>query len=377
LPRWDKTANRYLLKTKRAISILDKPDEGWHSDMVAQGTSKAGKPAGPAANARTLRRKIGWPATIASHSAELPGDGARDVRVRADELRDDGADGADRYWVRAVDRTIQLLEVLAESDGRTKTLSEVAHLSGMPESSALRYLATLAGRGVVEHDGVGADSRYRLGITLFSLAERALGNTDVRALALPLMQGLLDRFQETVNLAIFRQRRLVIIESLEGLRSIRQGARVGEQDRLRSTALGKAILATYADNEALTLLRAEPVERLTARTITNNEAILDELGVVRDRGYAIDDEESEVGLRCVGVAITSRPGPAYAMSISGPANILTVERAHEAGPALACAGLELRTRLHPRTHPRQGTPAAPPKTKNGTAVLPPDPRRPR
>ena len=147
----------------------------------------------------------------------------------------------------------------------------------MPESSALRYLATLAGRGVVEHDGNGADSRYRLGIALFSLAERALGNTDVRALALPLMQGLLDRFQETVNLAIFRQRRLVIIESLEGLRSIRQGARVGEQDRLRSTALGKAILATYADNEALALLRAEPVERLTARTITSNDAMLDEL----------------------------------------------------------------------------------------------------
>ena len=81
-------------------------------------------------------------------------------------------------------------EVLAESAGRTKTLSEVAHLSGIPESSALRYLATLAGRGVVEHDGNRADSRYRLGIALFSLAERALGNTDVRALALPLMQGL-------------------------------------------------------------------------------------------------------------------------------------------------------------------------------------------
>jgi DNA-binding IclR family transcriptional regulator len=345
--------------------------------MVAQGTSKAGKPAPPAANARALSRKISRSAPITTRSPELSGDGAQNDRARDDEPRDDGADGTDRYWVRAVDRTIQLLEVLAESDGRTKTLSEVAHLSGMPESSALRYLATLAGRGVVEHDGIGADSRYRLGITLFSLAERAIGNTDVRALALPLMQGLLDRFQETVNLAIFRQRRLVIIESLEGLRSIRQGARVGEQDRLRSTALGKAILATHADNEVLTLLRAEPVERLTARTITGNDAMLDELAVVRERGYAIDDEESEVGLRCVGVAITSRPGPAYAMSISGPASILTLERAHEAGPALARAGLELRTRLHPETHWREGAGASLPKTRNKTAVLQPAPRRPR
>ena len=71
------------------------------------------------------------------------------------------------------------------------------------------------------------------------------------------MQGLLDRFQEMVNLGYLPERRLVIIESLEGLRSIRQGARVGEQNRLRSTALGKAVLATYADNEALALLRAQ------------------------------------------------------------------------------------------------------------------------
>ena len=317
--------------------------------MVAQGASKAGKPARPTANARTFNRTMSRSGPIGSRSTAGPHNGAGDT---------------DRYWVRAVDRTIQILEVLAESAGRTKTLSEVAHLSGMPESSTLRYLATLAGRGVVEHDGNGADSRYRLGIALFSLAERALGNTDVRALALPLMQGLLDRFQETVNLAIFRQRRLVIIESLEGLRSIRQGARVGEQDRLRSTALGKAVLATYADNEALALLRAEPVERLTVRSITNNDAMLDELRVVRERGYAIDDEESEVGLRCVGVAITSRPGPAYAMSISGPANILSLERVHEAGPALARVGLELRTRLHPETHWREDSLALPPKTKN-------------
>ena len=313
------------------------------------GASKAGKPARPAANATTFNRKMSRSEPIGSRSTAGLHNGAGDT---------------DRYWVRAVDRTIQLLEVLAESAGRTKTLSEVAHLSGMPESSALRYLATLAGRGVVEHDGNGADSRYRLGIALFSLAERALGNTDVRALALPLMQGLLDRFQETVNLAIFRQRRLVIIESLEGLRSIRQGARVGEQDRLRSTALGKAVLATYADNEALALLRAEPVERLTVQSITNNATMLDELRVVRERGYAIDDEESEVGLRCVGVAITTRPGPAYAMSISGPANILSLERAHEAGPALARVGLELRTRLHPETHWREDSLALPPKTKD-------------
>jgi DNA-binding IclR family transcriptional regulator len=234
-----------------------------------------------------------------------------------------------------VERLVALLQVLAESDGRAKTLGETANRAGMPQSSALRYLATLASTGIVEREGSGTDSRYRLGLGLFSLAARALGSSDVRALALPYMQELLERYQETVNLAIFRQRRLVIIEVLEGLRSIRQGTRVGEQDRLRSTALGKAVLAIHSDDEALELLVGEPTDTMTVRAKRTDEAMLRELDATRKRGYAIDDEESDVGLRCVGVAVPNGRGRAVALSISGPSHLFSLDVAAEAGSVLA------------------------------------------
>ena len=239
-----------------------------------------------------------------------------------------------RYWVRAVDRTMELLGAVAEDGGRPKTLSEVARKADMPKPTTLRYLATLVELGFVEHEQGGEQGRYRLGVGLFSLAERAIGNADLRGLALPHMQRLLERYEETVNLAVFRQKRLVIIEVLEGLRSIRQGARVGEQDRLRSTALGKAILATYPDAEALELLHDEPTVRCTARTIMHDKDMLRELKSIRARGYAIDDEESEIGLRCVGVAIPVYSGHAFGLSISGPSHVFTKDLAKEAGPVL-------------------------------------------
>ena len=250
-----------------------------------------------------------------------------------------------RYWVRAVERTMQLLGAVAEDGGRPKTLSEVARRAGMPESSALRYLATLAELGFVEHELGGEQGRYRLGVALFSVAERAIGNPDLRGLALPHMQLLLERYEETVNLAVFRQKRLVIIEVLEGLRSIRQGARVGEQDRLRSTALGKAILATYPDEEALELLHTEPIVQCTLRTITEDKDMLRELKSIRARGYAIDDEESEVGLRCVGVAREVQPGHAFGLSVSGPSHLFTRQVAREAGPTLCSIRDKLMSQL--------------------------------
>lgn len=253
----------------------------------------------------------------------------------------------DRYGVRAVERTARLLTGLAEGDGRPKSLSELARHADMPEPTALRYLATLARLGLAEREGSGTDSRYRLGLGVFTLAQRAVGNSDVRATALPYMQSLRERYRETVNLAIFRQHRLLIIEVLEGLRSIRQGARVGEQDRLRSTALGKAVLATYPDDEALSLLRTEPIEHYTPRTIMTDVKMIRELHAIRTRGYAIDDEESETGLRCVGVAIPGRLGTVFGLSISGPSHLFTLKAAHEAGPVLVTVRDELIRQLNP------------------------------
>lgn len=270
------------------------------------------------------------------------------------DIRDEqpGGGNGPRYSVRAVERTVQLIEALTASGGRPKTLTELAQRAGMPEPSALRYLATLARLGLAEQEGKGAQGRYQPGLRLFVLAEHSLGKSDIRDIALPVMRRLLDRYQETVNLAAFRQRRLVIIEVLEGLRSIRLGARVGDEDRFRSTGLGKAILATLPDKEALEILKDENLGPCTHKTILSERAMRAELRAVRSRGYAIDDEESEMGLRCVGVAICGRRGATFGLSVSGPSHLFSLEVAKEAGPVLVEAAKTISDQLNhsPRGH---------------------------
>jgi DNA-binding IclR family transcriptional regulator len=269
--------------------------------------------------------------------------------VSADDAGDDSitGPGTEGYHVRAVERTLVLLEAVASDGGRGKTLSEVARTASMAEPTTLRYLSTLVRRGYVEHEGSGERVRYRLGLGAFMLAERSIAKSDVRGVVLPRMLELRERFGETVNFAAFRQRRLVIIEVVEGRRSIRQGARVGEQDRLGSTALGKAMLAEHPDEEALALLRAEGAERLTPNTIVDEAAMLRELRSIRSRGYAVDDEESETGLRCVGVALSGRGSERYALSISGPSHLFTKEVVRAAGPVLCAAAAEVQAQLRP------------------------------
>ncbi len=270
------------------------------------------------------------------------------VTVATDEP---GANTKGPYWVRAVDRTVQLLEVIADDGGRGKALAEVARRAGMPEPSALRYLSTLVRRGLLEREGKGEQSRYRLGLGLFVLAEQAVGKPDIRVLALPHMRWLVERYQETVNLAVFRQARLVIIEVLEGTRSIRQGARVGQQEQLRSTALGKAVLATCSDEEALSLLRLEVLEKSTPHTINTDEGMLRELRGIRSRGYAVDNEEHEIGLRCVAVAIPFR-GQSFGLSISGPSHLFSREVVRAVGPDLCNVGAELAARVNSQRNGR-------------------------
>ena len=273
---------------------------------------------------------------------EEEGDATK-VTLATDEA---GANTRGPYWVRAVDRTVQLLEVIAADGGRGKALAEAARRAGMPEPSALRYLSTLVRRGLLEREGKGEQSRYRLGLGLFR-AGRAGGEPARHAayLRFPICDGWWSAYQETDNLAVFRQARLVIIEVLEGTRSIRQEARVGQQEQLRSTALGKAVLATCSDEEALSLLRLEVLEKATPHTINTDEGMLRELRAIRSRGYAVDNEEHDIGLRCVAVAIPYR-GQSFGLSISGPSHLFSREVVREVGPDLCNVGGELAARVN-------------------------------
>jgi DNA-binding IclR family transcriptional regulator len=246
--------------------------------------------------------------------------------------------------VQAVQRTLRLLEQLGHAGANGASLAALARAAGLSEPTTMRYLATLADGDFAERDA--ATGRYRLGLGVLVLSERALGDVDPRPIVLPYMEKLRTAYGHTVNLAAFRDGKVILIEVLEGIRSIRKGARVGEQDALHSTALGKAILAQLPREQALALLEAQGLHAATERTLTSIEALEQQFRQIQELGYAVDDEEGEEGLRCVGVAILDRRGaPGYGLSISAPATAFGLDTAAQVGPILVRVGATLSKRL--------------------------------
>ncbi len=251
-----------------------------------------------------------------------------------------GTAGSD---VRAVQRTISLLEAVSLS-GSGATLRSLALAAELSEPTTLRYVSTLVRTGVVEKDA--ADGTYRLGLGYLLLWERAVGNLDPRQVAGPYMEMLRDAHGETVSLAAFWDGRLVLIDAREGLHPIKMGARIGEEVPLHSNGVGKAILAHLGAEQRGALLEGQGLTRLTVNTITDPETLDRELVLIRERGYAIDDEESTVGLRCVAVPIFSRQGePAFAISVSAPASNVSRERLDEIGAGMVPVAKSISARF--------------------------------
>ncbi|HEY7537433.1 MAG TPA: IclR family transcriptional regulator [Gaiellaceae bacterium] len=226
-------------------------------------------------------------------------------------------------------RTIALLEALSGS-GRGASLGSLALAAGLSQATTLRYLSTLVATGVVDKDPV--DGTYRLGLGFLLLWERAMGDLDPRSVAGPYMEALRDAHGETVVLAAFSRDRLVLIDAREGLHAIKAGARIGQEVPLHSNGVGKAILAHLDAERRRTLLEGYDLTRVTENTIVDPRTLERELTLARERGYAIDDEESRIGLRCVAVPIFDRHGdPTYAISVSAPTANVPREALDEIG----------------------------------------------
>jgi IclR family acetate operon transcriptional repressor len=247
-----------------------------------------------------------------------------------------------RYGVAAVDRAVLVLEAL-ERERNPLTLAQIARRTGLSEATALRYLSSLGRHELVERDSLG---RYRLGIALFRLGQRALGELDPRKVALPYMDRLLEQFGETVNLAMRHGDEIVLIEVLESSRSIKKGATVGERDIWHASALGKAILAHLSEPDARGVLASLGYPTYTEHTLVSYEALAASFDDVRELGYAMDDEEFEIGLRCIGAPVFDQRGkPTYALSLSAPASRVPPELVHTLGQAIAAAAAQISTGL--------------------------------
>jgi IclR family acetate operon transcriptional repressor len=258
-------------------------------------------------------------------------------------MGEDGKRGESAYTIRAVDRVCDILDLLLEdTDG--VSLVQVAEVTELPKSSAFRYLATLEARRFVERDDAGD---YRLGLAFLPFQSRQLELLTQRAR--PRLEQLRNKFEETVNLGMLDGNRVTYLDIVESLRSVRLAARPGDRDWVHSTALGKAIASRLPVERVRDILATEGMPRLTAATITDPQAYLAEIDVVRDRGWALDDGENEPDGRCVAVPLAGSRLP-LALSLSAPAGRLPMDHVEEIAVVLADVAAQLAEDFggHPR-----------------------------
>ncbi|WP_435119111.1 IclR family transcriptional regulator [Amycolatopsis thermoflava] len=256
---------------------------------------------------------------------------ARQPKQEPDDanLPDDESSGAERdYSVRAVERVCLILNLLQESvDGIT--LNEVAQTTGLPKSSAFRYLWTLEHHRYVERDEI--NGLFRLGLGFVGMQSRHL--EILRERARPSLEELRDEFGETANLGLLDGDHIIYIEIVESRRGVRLAASRGDRDPLHSTALGKAIAAHLPAERVKTLLATTGMPSRTSSTITSPDDFMAELALVRKNGYAIDNCENEVDGRCVAAPLLGTHLPA-AISVSGPSPRFSVQDAKKVAKKL-------------------------------------------
>ena len=241
--------------------------------------------------------------------------------------------------VQSIARAFELLETMADLGGIVG-LSQLASRSGLPLPTIHRLMRTLLDLGYVRQE---LSREYALGPRLVRLGENAsrlLGDW-----ATPYLQEVVDAVGESANLAMLDGHQVVYTAQVPGRHSMRMFTEVGRRAGVHCTAIGKAMMATLPAEQVKELLRRSGLPAQTPHTITTLRAMDKELDRVRLQGYAIDNEEQEIGVRCVAVTLPGEPVRA-AISISGPSTRMTDALIGTAVPLLTETATALADELH-------------------------------
>jgi len=228
------------------------------------------------------------------------------------------------YQIQVLDRALAILDTLSV-EGPDLSLAEISHKLGLHKSTAHRLMMVLDRHKLIERNSV--NGRYRLGLKLFELGTRAVSQLDLRERARPFLEKLVLEASETVHLCILDDSEVVYLDKVEPARSVRMATSVGRRNPAHCTAVGKAIMAYQSEAQVEEIVRKQGLRAMTANTITSFAELKKELNAVRERGYAVDNEEIEEGVRCVGCVVRNFSGePLAAISISAPSFRLTKEK---------------------------------------------------
>ena len=217
--------------------------------------------------------------------------------------------------VQALDRGLILLRDIATRG--SGTLAEISSRNDLPASTAHRILATLAQHGLV--DMSGNEQQWHIGIEAFRIGGAYLTRTNVVEMARPVMRQLMEKTGETANLGIADNGEVVFVGQVETHNPIRAFFRPGSRGPMHSSGIGKALLSAYNDRAINSFIHHYGLAQFTPKTLTTANALIADLDQARQNGWAFDDDERYLGMRCVAAPIFNSFGEAVAgISISGP-----------------------------------------------------------
>lgn len=251
-----------------------------------------------------------------------------------------------RRSVQSVDRALDLLEGLATADGEV-SITALAARTGLHVSTVHRLLATLLRRGYVRQNP--ETSRYYAGAKLATLAEGRSRYGEMRQVARPILRAITDATRETANLVVLDDVTAVYIDTVPSPQVVRLFTAIGNRVPLHATGAGKCLLAALPPEKRDAIVQRLDLRAYTPHTIVDRAALRRALDEARERGFAIDDEEYDEGVRCIAVPVGGMGDAVAALSISAPASRLTRQRCLELLPLLRRNAGELANAVRDRS----------------------------
>lgn len=246
------------------------------------------------------------------------------------------------YSVPSVDRALKILELLAQSR-RGLTPSDISRRLALPKSSVHLLVKTLEAMGYLKNNRV--NGKYHFGLKLVTLSHTALENLDLREQARPFLQDLMLKTGLTVHMAVLEHDEAVIIEKVEAPGMLRLATWVGRRLDANSSGVGKALLA-FTETDLNQTLTRRALARHNRNTIASPDKLARELKKVRELGYAFEDEEGEIGFRCIGVPIYDAAQKAIsAISVAGTTGQIPRERVPKLAAAVKATASEISAHL--------------------------------
>jgi IclR family KDG regulon transcriptional repressor len=253
------------------------------------------------------------------------------------------ASASNRYRIQVLDRAAQIMDCFG-FDHKQLSVSEIGSRTGLHKSTTHRILMALEYNQLIKQNP--ETGKYHLGIKLFKLGNQAVLQFDLRDSCRPHLIRLMDKTRETVHFAVLDGNQVLYLDKVEGPYALRMPSRVGRHITTYCTSLGKAMLSCLEETDVKRLLQSQPFKVFTPNTFRSLDLLLADLRATRRRGYSIDDEEIEIGLRCVGAPIYDHTMRMVgAISVAAPSARLTTQKLPAFGRMVLEAAEEISKEL--------------------------------